>query len=286
MIDNVLILGGRGFLGRRITAELEKYGVNIFLYNRADDTVYSTTESNSISFEEFLARNEYILAINLLAAWGTKLNPNFLRVANYELPIKLLDKMISARKSISWIQISSYYYFYYTETSIDKDQYSYWKRIVSEELQFKCEKIENNLNVLELYLPHLYGKNDKPNRLFEQLTQQSSETSILNLSSGRQVLPILHVDDCARGIKEILLKEKYATKYKSLYLREQSQMLLSEIIHVFQLFQPIKVKFYALPDRRNEFYDRLNPRIEHYNIDKPITLQQYLSSIFEQDTNA
>ncbi|MEY4571559.1 MAG: dependent epimerase/dehydratase family [Bacteroidota bacterium] len=286
MIDNVLILGGRGFLGKRISAELKKNGMNILLYNRNDNSVFNMRESNSISFGNFLANNEDILVINLLAAWGAGSNPNLLKAANYELPIRLLDEMISAGINVRWIQINSYYYFYYTETGVDKDEYSYWKRVISEKIQYKCEKIENSLNVLELYLPHLYGEKDKFNRLFEMLTRQVNETSTLDLSSGRQVLPILHVDDCARGIIEILLQEKFATKYRNMYVKEQSQMLLSDIIGVFQSFKPINVKFCALPDRRNEFYSHIFPKVECYNINNTITLEQYLSAIFEQEANA
>jgi nucleoside-diphosphate-sugar epimerase len=283
---SVLILGGHGFLGKRITAELKKNAINVFLYNRSDNSVSDIKSSKSIPFEIFLTNNEGVLVINLLASWGTESNPNLLKFANYEIPLKLLDEMISAGINIRWTQINSYYFFYFVETGVDKDEYSYWKRAISERIQNKSQITENRLSVLELYLPHLYGENDKFNRLFALLTKQVNESTTLDLSSGRQILPILYVDDCARGIKEILLQEKFSAKYRNLYIKEQSQMSLSEIIGIFQSFKPINVKFCALPDRQNEFYSYIIPKVECYNISNAMTLEQYLSVIFEQDTNA
>ena len=278
MATTYLILGGNGFLGSSIRNQFKNNNINFYLYNRENDTIINTTGDEVFSFKEFLVKEESFSIMNLLAAWGD-IDQKRIKYANYDLPLSIFNRVISTHKKTLWIQVSSYFNFYYLETGIDKDSYSYWKRMFSDMLKSELLINASELSSLELFLPHLYGENDKDSRLISLLTKKRLDSQPINISSGLQYLPILHVDDCAKGVFEIVAKKKLLFHDSQVYIKEQSQFKVEQIVKIIQKFNRIRVEYNPSLDRQNEFYSPIIPQINEYHIEHIITLEEYLESI-------
>jgi nucleoside-diphosphate-sugar epimerase len=282
-MENYLILGGNGFLGSQLNQQLVNNQVHTYFYNRVDNTVVNTRNGFVITFDEYLSANISYRVINLLAAWGAGIDDKSLEYANFDLPLNIFNKIASTGKKILWIQISSYYFFYFLKFGIDKDQYSFFKRMLSDKLKENSEIADGKVIVLDVYLPHLYGDNDKNDRLIKMLTSQKNLERTVNLSSGSQILPILNLQDCARGLCKLILKFEPQLKYTQIYIREQSQLTIKQIVQAIQRFHQIKVQYNVLPERENEFYIPITTPINNFLIDKLTTFEQYLSTIYNKE---
>lgn len=284
-MTSYLILGGRGFLGSILKKELEKNQVLTHFYNRDSNTVTNINSGITFSFDEYLSNHNSFNVVNLLAAWGDSTNDSIIKYANFDLPLYIFNKIASTGKKLFWVQINSYFYFHFAKTGIDKDKYSFWKRSLSDSLKGNLKVNNENLSILEIYLPHLYGENDKNNRLIKVLTTQDSENIVVKLSSGLQILPILNVQDCARGLFDLISKNYSQLKYTQIYIKEQKQLTVKEIVKIIQGYKEVSVEYDMLPERKYEFYSPITTEINHHNIDKLITFEQYLTSIYKKGIN-
>jgi nucleoside-diphosphate-sugar epimerase len=284
-MTSYLILGGHGFLGSKLNKELEKNQMLTYFYNRDSNTITNTNNGITISFDEYLSNNNLFNVVNLLAAWGDGTNDRIIKYANFDLPSFIFNKIASTGKKLFWVQINSYFYFHFAKTGIDKDKYSFWKRSLSDLLKNYLKTDNGNVSILEVYLPHLYGENDKSNRLIKVLTTQNRENIGVKLSSGLQILPILNVLDFARGLFELILKNHSQLKYTQIYIKEQKQLTVKEVVKIIQGYKEVSVEYNVLPERKYEFYSPITTKINHYNIDKLITFEQYLTSIYKKGIN-
>jgi nucleoside-diphosphate-sugar epimerase len=281
-VKNYLILGGHGFLGSELKSKLQNSEIPALFYNRSDNSVTDTYSGVTITFDDYLSSQKYFNVINLLAAWGNETDDSSLKYANFDLPLNLFNKITSTGKELFWVQMNSYFYFYFLETGVDKDKYSFWKRSLSETLKDQLKIKKDKLSILEIYLPHLYGENDKNNRLIKALTTENSDSDVIKLSSGLQILPILNVQDCARGLIELLSNNNSQLKYMQIYIKEQEQLSIKEIVKIIQSYKKVSVQYGVLPERKYEFYSPIKTSINQYTVDKLITFEQYLISIYEK----
>ena len=284
-MTSYLILGGQGFLGSILKKEFEKNQTLTFFYNRDTNTVTDRNCGITVSFDEYLSSHTSFNVVNLLAAWGDSTNESIIKYANFDLPLYIFNKIAATGKKLLWVQISSYFYFYFVKTGIDKDRYSFWKRSLSDSLKGYLKVNTENLSILEVYLPHLYGENDKSNRLIKVLTSPDSENIVVKLSSGLQILPILNVQDCARGVFDLISKNNPQLKYYQIYIKEQKQFTVKEIVTIIQGYKEVSVEYGVLHERKNEFYSPITTEFNHHNIDKLITFEQYLTSIYKKGIN-
>ena len=132
-------------------------------------------------------------------------------------------------------------------------------------------------------MPHLYGENDKNNRLIKALTTENSDSNVIKLSSGLQILPILNVQDCARGLIELLSSNNSQMKYMQIYIKEQEQLSIKDIVKSIQGYKKVSVQYNVLPERKYEFYTPIKTSINQYTVDKSITFEQYLISLYKKE---
>jgi nucleoside-diphosphate-sugar epimerase len=278
-----LVLGGNGFLGSKLCDQLTNKGFELILYERNNEKVINVKNGISLNLDDYIEIEKSFNVINLLAAWGNT-NSEAIKNANYELPLKIFNKIQLKNKMMTWVQICSYYQFYYLQNGIDKDDYSYWKRILNNQLS-KQSLMNSKINILEVYLPHLYGEKDKQERLITMLTQHDKQNSPIQLSSGRQILPILNINDCSRALIEILSNISFLPPHSELYIKEQTQLTVKEIVDIVGSFNKIKAEFNKLNERKNEFYSEINVPIQNFVIDNPVTLKEYLETLYSKGRN-
>jgi nucleoside-diphosphate-sugar epimerase len=232
---------------------------------------------NVTEYDEYIELHENIRVINFLAAWGMS-DESIIENANHNLPAKLFDKLVAKNKPFTWIQISSYFHFFYLENTLDKDIYSYWKRIFSSYIN-QVSEANSFINIIEIFLPHLYGENDKNNRLISTLTKFKESDQSIELSSGRQFIPILKVDDCAKALYSILTEDELNSSSNQIYIKETEQFTIKELVLTIKKHQPLEVVFGRKLERKNEFYNKIHSPFPNYIIKNPVTLHQYMLSI-------
>ena len=279
---NYLVLGSRGFLGTTVVKSLISENQKVSTYDRLTNAVMEMNNSNVIEYDKYIDHQDNICVVNFLAAWGMS-DETIIQHANHDLPKQLFDKLVARSKPFTWIQISSYFYFYYYENRVDKDTYSYWKRIFSSHIN-KVSKANNFINIIEIYLPHLYGEGDKSGRLIRILTEFKESDQAIEISSGRQFIPILKVDDCAKEISRLLSDTDFTSKSKQIYIKEAEQLTIKELVSIIQKHQPLKVIFGKKLDRQNEFYNKIQSPFLSYVTKDPVSFDQYLLAI-KKDEN-
>ena len=108
-----------------------------------------------------------------------------------------------SNKKNKWIQLGSYF-----ELQVGygrSDYYSIHKNIFSKIL-LDAQKIDN-FSATILYLPHIVGPGEKPERLFPTLIEVLNGSNVLLRTNGAQQIPILSIWDCVSEIMESLKVE-------------------------------------------------------------------------------
>lgn len=273
-----LVLGAKGFVGSRLVDRLAKLEMPVYSYNRLDHTVVKYLTNKQESLEQFIEDKNSIQVINCLAAWGEQVQSKSIKVANYELPLSIF-KIVASHKNVrSWIQISSYYYFHFLNTGIDKNEYSYWKRKLSSELKSFVSQIKKNqdLKILDIYIPHIYGNRDRTERLVGLILQHTDSDTPLKLTSGKQILPLLHIEDCVTGIISLMNDWDRQKGYKEVYISEQIQLSIKDIVSSVMKFRPLKVEYGTIVERENEFYEPIKSPMESYRLEQYLDFNEYL----------
>jgi nucleoside-diphosphate-sugar epimerase len=272
----ILILGHTGFIGKSLVKDLTRRKIQPYLFDRHSFQVVVPESREIIDFKSFIKNiEEELLIVNLFAAWGN-VQKEQIYSANFSLPNSILDLMLLSEKKFTWIQLSSYYQIYRILYGIDKDYYSECKRLFSEKLiEFEDDKV----NFVELYLPHIYGDDDKSSRVIPMLLE-ANVNSNFHLSKGDQTLPLLNIDDCVSGIIDLLMNYREIKTRSVFYLKDFQQLTLRDIVEIVAREKrlPLKVFFDENLSRDNEFFGEIKAPFPIYNFEPSISFSDYVKS--------
>ena len=137
-------------------------------------------------------------------------------------------------------------------------------------------KKQYDLNSICLIPCNLYGENDKSGRLIKILTQFKESDQIIEISSGRQFIPILKVDDCVKALYSMLSDNDFTLRSSQIYIKEAEQLTIKELVSIIQSHRHLKVAFGKKLDRQNEFYNKIHSPFLNYGTKDPVSLDQYL----------
>lgn len=106
-------------------------------------------------------------------------------------------RLISQRRDtpFKWIQIGSYY-----ELQIEfgrRDNYSVHKAMCRTLLERAHE--ERLIDLTTIFLPHVFGPDERPNRIVSSLKTKLNRSEEVTISSGEQYIPLLAVQDACRA---------------------------------------------------------------------------------------
>ena len=181
----VLILGGNGFIGKHLKFLLEAEN-EVHVFNR----IMESPEESLRVFRPTVIINCTASASN--ATFHESLEANVLFQAQF-----LNELSRGCNSETRWIQISSYF-----ELQIPygrSDNYSTHKAFCSQLL--RSAEQDGILSLVNVFLPHIVGPGETPNRLFPSLLREVGSGRNLSLSSGSQFVPILAIWDCCKVIE-------------------------------------------------------------------------------------
>ena len=199
--DAILVIGSHGFLGKNICKLLEHEDY-LFTSIRGDtkhvfDSHGAKTKINV--FEKF----EHITVYNCSS--GRLQTTELSDESNLLFPTNILDELSRLSSSIIWIQFDSY--TQYTVGQIHDMNYVNSKNKFNSGLD---KKMSTNrlLSYFRISLPHLYGLEDNNSRFLPNVFSKIYKGIDVQLTSSREKLPLIDVQDCAREIIAISVQRE------------------------------------------------------------------------------
>jgi nucleoside-diphosphate-sugar epimerase len=185
MPQRVLVLGASGFIGQElIRNQLNSY--NVFKLDRSSQT-----------FDLQLSQLKPDIVINCSSS---KPNASFLESlsANFLFQMKCLNVISSAKISkFKWVQIGSYFELQIAQGR--NDFYSIHKELCRRLLSEAAS--EGIIDLTTIFLPHIFGKGENPNRITPYLKNQFQSGEIAFMTSGQQYLPMLPIEDAVEAVE-------------------------------------------------------------------------------------
>lgn len=251
--NRVLILGASGRLARQITLSLgvnwEVIGVGRDDRSRLPREVryFSRFDSEAIAYLRLWRPN---VVLNLAATWRGAANRDIWK-SSFEFPTLVAATL--RRISTLWVQVDSYYNIYHELYGVDKDFYSQTKRVFFESLQAQ----DQGFKKVQILAPHLVGKNEPEGRLFQALVSGLSSWRVVELSSGDQFVPYVHLADAAAQIVGILEKARISgltvERIQLQRLDCQTPREIARQVAALLGADPNLLRFGQVPEREREF---------------------------------
>jgi nucleoside-diphosphate-sugar epimerase len=176
----ILLLGSDGFVGKALGAKLES-NHELVKVNRKIDL------GDLFKSEQF-----FDFVINC-ASSSAKAESGEAHGSNYLYPGHFFKNIQTGH----WLQLESYFQLQIPfgrndPYTIEKEKFS---RFLDTEVGFR-----NTPTVFHLYLPHIFGEGDRPERLISSVISSFKNGRDFHTSSGTQFLPLLHILDAIEGI--------------------------------------------------------------------------------------
>ena len=212
----VLLLGANGYIGQKILPALRKKQINVIPFDRNSKDSFENVKNFSPN-----------TVINLAASKGTDNFPISYE-ANLLFQLKIIQFLSEeVGNRVHWIQAASYFELQIEEGR--RDFYAVHKATLRKVLE---ENIFRNIDLTTLFLPHIVSFENKKSSLFTQIAKAINGENIKLLTSGDQIVPILHIDDCVWAIIKSLDAKQgsyFATPIWNENLKELQKVLSKRV---------------------------------------------------------
>lgn len=226
---NILITGGSGFIGSKLSLELAKKGHKVYRFDIIECKLRLKNEffiKGSILSKKKIFKaiknNKIDLIVHLAAFLGvkkTESSPEKVIKINVEGTKNLLESCRNSNvKKIIFSSSSEVYgnlnkkFFSETDILIPNSIYASSKIIGEELLKIFSKIYQIDYNICRFF--NVYGSEQKIEFVISIFAKLIKENKQLNLyGSGNQIRSFCHVDDAVMGIKNIIFKGKKNTIY-------------------------------------------------------------------------
>lgn len=202
---NILVLGGNGYLGSKLIAQLVQKKENVFSTIREQSNLSRLNEvKNNINFvkaeytdiKRLLSNEKIDCVVNMVCDYGKKCNRDMI-YSNLMFPLEVLE-LASTYKVDQFIAI---------DTALPKDLnlYSFTKNSFSEYGKFYSEKY--GINFVDLKVQMYYGFDEPQDRFIPATIRKMICGDIVNTTYGTQLRDIIAVEDVVNLIVEIIYRQ-------------------------------------------------------------------------------
>lgn len=223
---NILVLGGNGYLGSKLIAQLVQKKENVFSTIREQSNLSRLNEvKNNINFvkaeyadiKRLLSDEKIDCVVNMVCDYGRKCNRDMI-YSNLMFPLEVLE-LASTYKVDQFIAI---------DTALPKDLnlYSFTKNSFSEYGKFYSEKY--GINFVDLKVQMYYGFDEPQDRFIPATIRKMICGDIVNTTYGTQLRDIIAVGDVVNLIVEIIYRQ--LKEFNSIDIGTGTAPAISELV--------------------------------------------------------
>lgn len=253
----ILIIGGNGFLGRRIVETLLNDGheitavVRSFDYNGFLNCCYLSGES----LLQLALRQEirFDVIVNVAMKRSSRAIPvtdEIILDLNFTQPLNLIRRL--AHKETLVINFSTYIQNFGGVKGATVEKYGAAKELLSQSLE--GDALEGGYKVIDLYLFTLYGPKDRSSHLVPLLIEAACTGRPVSLSEGNQLMNLRFIDDAVRNLARVLtMKTKI---YSRFFCWEPHYLTVKELVDEIEDSLEVKmdVRWGAMPYVGHEMF--------------------------------
>lgn len=249
---NILILGGNGYLGSKVTRKLVEKGHYIVCTKRASSDLSRLGDMKDkmkwipASADAVETAAKYVLfdyVINTACNYGRgDASDEEVIEANFDFPLKILNKVME-NGTRNFISVG-------TGLPDELNIYSFTKKMFSEYGRFCAEN--HDINFTSLLLEMFYGPDEPKSRFLPSIICSMLEGKVVNTTLGTQHRDIIAIDDIVDAI--IMVMEANLKGYNEIPVGTGIAPTIAEIVDYIwhETGEKSVLNKGAVPMRKNE----------------------------------
>jgi nucleoside-diphosphate-sugar epimerase len=262
-VVRVALTGSTGFIGSRVVQRLETSGHEVCMIRRNDvlvrsrgtDTVVASevdAVTIAAALEEFQADVVVHLATKFVAQHEIS-DVDDLVKANVLFGASLLEA--AARVGAPVLNINSFWQHVHGQLRSPNSFYAATKNALLAITDYYRDR--GDLRIDDLVLYDVYGEGDTRRKLLMLLIDAAKSGEAIELSSGRQLINLLHVDDVVEGILHEANRLMGSEGGACYAVRASEFLTIREVAETVEaaLSMPIDARWGARADRPGEMRD-------------------------------
>ena len=254
----ILVLGGSGFLGKKLIDNLSQQPIELFAAVR---NIPSTSNQNctyilvnDLSKDSSLGPVVFDVIINVAMKRPSRHLPvsdEVMRELNYEIPLSVIRRY--SNQSTLVINTSTYIQNYKGVKGQTVETYGATKELLS--VALKSDADTGLYRVLDLYLFTLYGPGDRDTHLAPLLLSSIRKGNLVQLSEGNQLMNLLYAQDAVDSIVGAITNSNKG--YSAYHLWEPVYFTVRDLVLTIEqaLDTNLKVEWGAVPYSGHEMFE-------------------------------
>jgi CDP-3, 6-dideoxy-D-glycero-L-glycero-4-hexulose-4-reductase len=254
----ILVLGGSGFLGKKLIDNLSQQSIELFAAVR---NIPSTSNQNctyvlvdDLGKDSSLGPLVFDVIINVAMKRSSRHLPvsdEVIRELNYEIPLSVIRRY--SNQSTLVINSSTYIQNYKGVKGQTVETYGATKELLS--IALKSDADTGLYRVLDLYLFTLYGPGDRESHLVPLLLSAIRNRTVVSLSEGNQLMNLLYAQDAVDSIVGAITNGNKG--YSAYHLWEPVYFTVRDLVLAIEqaLGTNLKVEWGAVPYGGHEMFE-------------------------------
>jgi nucleoside-diphosphate-sugar epimerase len=227
----VLVIGGNGFLGRKLLECLGGMEVEVYSAVRRFSEI-PVENCRYILVDEIISLQiqdlpKFDVIINVAMKRSSRvlhISDEILSHLNFSIPLEIIRRTSS--ESTLVINTSTYIQNFGGVKGKTVETYGASKQLLTEALE--VDALKGLYQATDLYLFTLYGPSDRTTHLIPLIFKALKNKTSLPLTEGLQLMNLLYLDDAANSI--IAAMANYQPGYSPYYLWEQKYLTVQDLV--------------------------------------------------------
>ena len=227
----VLVVGGNGFLGKRLIESLVRANVETSSIVRSTSNTQVEGCHYVLVDQIINIRHQDLPKFNVIINVAMKRSSRALPVSdqiveqlNFKIPLELIRR--TALDSTLLINTSTYIQNFQGIRGETVESYGASKQLLTEAIE--QDALKGFYNVIDLFLFTLFGPNDRPTHLIPSIFSALKNNSDLALTGGDQLLNLLYLEDAVDSIMSAV--NHFHPGYNPYHLWQPKYLTVKELV--------------------------------------------------------